>query len=116
MTPSVAVAHFQGIEKVLRSELFSHRGAAQADADNAPVAAVFIQHGVGVHGLVGAVKGAHAQMHDARAELLSVIAGRLDPGKRVRGVQSHQTFNQRGRAKEMAGIKVISISAISRAR
>jgi hypothetical protein len=67
-----AVAGGERIEAVLWLQCVACRAAPQARSDDAP-ARVAVEHAVGVGGLVGAVEGAHAKMHDPRSHLLPII-------------------------------------------
>ena len=66
---AAAAADRQRVEPVLRRQRVARVGAAQRDADDAPVRLAGRQAVVDIDGLMGAMEGADAEMHDARRNL-----------------------------------------------
>ncbi|MNY03518.1 hypothetical protein D3C86_1361430 [compost metagenome] len=74
------VAHDQGVETVLRVQLVAHARRAQRGPEDAPAQVATLQRIVEHHRLVGAVKGADAQMDHAGFHCGAVVAGYGDLG------------------------------------
>ena len=69
-----AAADRQRVEPILRRQRIACVGAAQGDSDNTPIRLARCQAVVDIGGLMGAMEGADAQMHDARGDLATIIA------------------------------------------
>ncbi len=71
---------FQRIQPILRLQRIAHVRAAQGHAAHRPLR-LARQHLVQVHGLVGAMEGADAQMHDANTSRRTVIGRTCHAGR-----------------------------------
>ena len=67
------------IKPVLRPELFTRFRTPQRHADDTPVAFAGIHCGVGIHGLVRAMKGAEPEVDDSAGLFTRDIAGAPNP-------------------------------------
>ncbi len=88
-------ARDQRVQAILRTQLFSDRARTQRYADDTPVA-LAVRHGVvGIDGLVGAMEGTDAEMHDPGALLCAIIARAVDPRRQrthAGGSQPHSRY------------------------
>jgi hypothetical protein len=72
------------IEPILRAQRRAEQRRAQVDSDDAPVAALRLQHVVSEFGLVATVKGADADMRHADSDPAPIIGGKADARFQVR--------------------------------
>ena len=80
---AVAGAYRERVEAVLRRERVARLRRAQARAADRPVALAGGEPVVDVDGLMGAVEGADAEMHDADADGVEIVARTVDAGRKL---------------------------------
>ena len=99
----LGAALVQRIETVLRLQGIACVRTAQARRGDAPAQIPGRQHRISVDGLVGAVKGADAEMHDAASQRRTVVARADDAGGQKRQGRVGEPLHARGDVPWVAG-------------
>ena len=90
--PGAGAQCFHGIKTILPCQRIRHIGPLQRGTNNAPITARREDGVFGEHGLMGAVKGADPQMHDAGLQCGRIERRACDRRRKTlqrRSVQSH---------------------------